>query len=344
MNYHINDFDYDLPPSLIAQFPLVDRTGSRLLVAPENSDTFTHAQFLQLLEFVRPNDLIIFNDTRVLKARLHGQKDSGGKISGLVERVLDDHRVLMHLKSSHAAKTGTRMRFENAFDAVVLSRADDLFELQLLSELSATVLLEKYGHVPLPPYIARSAEKQDASRYQTVYAKTQGAVAAPTAGLHFDESLLSALKNKIDVEFLTLHVGAGTFQPVRVDDIEKHVMHREWITVTSTLCEKIHACRARGGRVIAVGTTVVRALETVAQSGTLQAFSGDTTIFIRPGFQFKIVDALITNFHLPKSTLLMLVCAFVGFDRIMRAYREAIDKHYRFFSYGDAMFLQREKL
>ena len=336
---HVDDFDYDLPASLIAQFPPQCRTDSRLLVSLTNDQPLKHAQFSDVLYFIHPNDLVIFNDTRVMQARLYGQKKSGGKVSALIERVLNDHHALVHVKSSHAPKPGVVIRFENAFDACVIARQDDLFELEFLTDQTILTLLEQHGRLPLPPYITRDVKPDDLSRYQTIYANTLGAVAAPTAGLHFDDALLTQLKNKTDVGFLTLHVGAGTFQPVRTEKINEHVMHHEYVIVSEKLCTQIQACRARGGRVIAVGTTVVRALESAALSGTLKPFSGDTNIFITPGFQFSVVDALITNFHLPKSTLLMLVCAFAGFDRIMHAYREAIAQQYRFFSYGDAMLL-----
>lgn len=335
---HVDDFDYTLPESLIAQFPPKHRTESRLLVSLSNQP-FQHARFPGILDFIHPNDVVIFNDTRVMQARLHGQKSSGGKVSALIERILDDHRALAHVKSSHAPKPGAVMRFEHAFDARVIARQDDLFELEFLTNQTVLALLEQYGHLPLPPYIARDVKPEDLSRYQTVYANKLGAVAAPTAGLHFDDALLTQLKNKVDVGFLTLHVGAGTFQPVRTEKISEHVMHHEYVIVSEKLCAQIQACHARGGRVISVGTTVVRALESAALSGKLMPLSGDTNIFITPGFEFRVVDALITNFHLPKSTLLMLVCAFSGFDRIMHAYREAIAEKYRFFSYGDAMFL-----
>lgn len=338
MSYQITHFDYTLPSALIAQFPTTHRSESRLMIVPPN-DAFAHIVFSNVVDYLHEDDLVIFNNTRVIKARLFGVKSTGGKISGLVERVLDHHRVLMHLKS--APPVGTMVRFENAFDARVLARHDDLFELEFLSEKNVETLLESFGHLPLPPYITREVASTDLSRYQTIFAKYNGAVAAPTASLHFDETLLQRVQQKCDVGFLTLHVGAGTFQPVRVDDIREHVMHHEWMTVDKILCEKISACRARGGRVIAVGTTVLRALESAALSGMLQPFSGDTNIFIRPGFTFQVVDQLITNFHLPKSTLLMLACAFAGFDRVMQAYQEAIAQQYRFFSYGDAMMLYR---
>lgn len=333
-----------MPSELIAQFPTRNRTESRLLIVPENTaenqDKYTHAQFPAFLDQVNSGDLIIFNDTRVIPARLFGRKESGGKIECLIERVLNDHQALAHIRSSHAPKIGSSVILEGALNAVVLDREDGLFVLEFSNTEPLFELLEQYGHMPLPPYITREVKSEDLERYQTVYAENKGAVAAPTAGLHFDEKTVQALKaNNIEMGFLTLHVGAGTFQPVRVDDIKDHVMHGEIITVSEGLCEKIKACKKRGGRVIAIGTTVVRALESAALSGEIEPFSGETKIFITPGFQFKVVDMLLTNFHLPKSTLLMLVSAFAGFDRVMSAYQKAVDEQYRFFSYGDAMLL-----
>lgn len=344
MMYIVNDFNYDLPEALIAQFPTQKRTESRLLVVPEKRDDFDHVQFPAFLNYVQSGDLIIFNDTRVMNARLYGQKESGGKIECLIERVLDDHTALAHIKASHAPLVGSRIMLENVLHAEVKARQDALFVLQFSNPETLTQLLSQYGHLPLPPYIARDVKENDVERYQTVYAKNLGAVAAPTAGLHFDEKLLQALRDKkIDMGFVTLHVGAGTFQPVRVDNLSEHVMHSEHVTVSEELCAQIKACRSRGGRVIAVGTTVVRSLESAAKTGEIAPFCGDTNIFITPGFQFHVVDMLLTNFHLPKSTLMMLVCAFAGFDRIMKAYAEAIKKQYRFFSYGDAMLLYKKR-
>src|SRR3989338_9189612 len=337
----IHDFDYTLPDHLIAQFPVKDRAASRLLVVPKQGD-FIDAQFPDFLNCINENDLIIFNDTRVMNARLFGKKESGGKIECLIERVLDDHTALAHLKSSIISKIDSMIILENILHAKIIARQNDLFVLEFSNSESLIELLEKYGQLPLPPYITRSVSKEDFERYQTVYAKNLGAVAAHTAGLHFDEKILQTLRDKkIDMGFVTLHVGAGTFQPVRVENISDHVMHAEFITVPSELCKQIHVCHARGGRVIAIGTTVVRALESASISGKIASFLGETKIFITPVFQFNVVDILLTNFHLPKSTLLMLVCAFAGYKRVMQAYREAIEKHYRFFSYGDAMVLYR---
>ena len=327
---------------MIAQFPTRNRTESRLLIVPENSNNVIHAQFPAFLDRINSGDLVIFNDTRVIPARLFGQKESGGKIECLIERVLSDHQALTHIRSSHSPKVGSKIILENALNAVIIDREDGLFILEFKNKEPLFELLEKHGHIPLPPYIMRDVKSEDLARYQTVYAENRGAVAAPTAGLHFDEKTLQALKDKkVEMGFLTLHVGAGTFQPVRVNNIKDHVMHGEIVTVSQALCEKINACQSRGNRVIAIGTTVVRALESAALSGEIQAFFGETKIFITPGFQFKAVDMLLTNFHLPKSTLLMLVSAFAGFDRVMNAYRKAVDEKYRFFSYGDAMFLYR---
>jgi len=342
--FTLTDFDYTLPETLIAQFPVQNRSDSRLLIVPENQGDDIHTQFSAILDYVQPADLMIFNDTRVIPARLFGQKKSGGKIECLIERVLNDHQALVHIRSSHSPKIGSEIILANALSAVVIGRDDGLFILEFKHAKPLFELLEQYGHMPLPPYITRDAKSDDLNRYQTVYAKNNGAVAAPTAGLHFDEKILTALKNKnVEMGFLTLHVGAGTFQPVRVDNIKDHVMHGEIVTVSAALCEKINACKKRGGRVIAVGTTVVRALESAAQfsSHSLEPFFGETKIFITPGFEFKIVDSLLTNFHLPKSTLLMLVCAFAGYERVMDAYQKAVDEKYRFFSYGDAMLLYR---
>jgi S-adenosylmethionine:tRNA ribosyltransferase-isomerase len=339
--FSLSDFDYTLPLDRIAQFPMKNRTESRLMIV---GDSILHAKFSDIVNHINPFDLMIFNDTRVIPARLFGIKQSGGKIECLIERVLDTDTALAHIRSSHAPKIHSDIILEGALRATVVAREDALFKLKFHITDALVELLEKYGHMPLPPYITRQAEDEDLERYQTVYAKNKGAVAAPTAGLHFDDVVLAQLKNKnVEMDFLTLHVGAGTFQPVRGDNIAEHVMHGELITVSAELCDKINACKKRGGRVIAVGTTVVRALESAALSGAIQAFSGETKIFITPGFQFKVVDALLTNFHLPKSTLLMLVCAFAGYDCVMAAYREAVAQQYRFFSYGDAMLLKMTK-
>ncbi len=345
MSYSVSDFDYTLPEHLIAQFPTDQRAGSRLLIIPKDHTDFIHTQFPAFLDHVNQRDLIIFNDTRVINARLFGCKDSGGKIECLIERVLNDHQALAHIRASISPKIGTKIVLEDNMYATIVAREAGLFLLEFSNTESLWELLEKHGHLPLPPYITRTVAREDFERYQTIYASNPGAVAAPTAGLHFDDAMFTALKNKqVEMGFVTLHVGAGTFQPVRVDNLKDHQMHSELITVSEKLCDQIKACHARGGRVIAIGTTVVRALESAAISGEIAPFSGETTIFISPGYQFHVVDMLLTNFHLPKSTLLMLVCAFAGFDRVMQAYKTAVEKQYRFFSYGDAMLMQKMAL
>ena len=339
----LSDFDYHLPQLLIAQEALADRAASRLLVLQEDG----HCQdqhFRDLLDLIQPEDLLVFNNTKVLPARLFGQKATGGQIEVLVERLLDDRRLLAHIRASKSPKAGARLTLEGAFEAEVLGRQGALFELKFDHEKTAVELLEAHGHMPLPPYIERADTEDDHSRYQTVFAQRPGAVAAPTAGLHFDDALLAALKTKgVETAEVTLHVGAGTFQPVRSEDLSEHVMHSEWIDVPQDVCDAVNACRARGGNVVAVGTTTVRSLESAAQDGTLQPFQGDTDIFITPGYQFQVIDRLITNFHLPKSTLLMLISAFSGYEPVMQAYQHAVNEEYRFFSYGDAMYLARQQ-
>lgn len=343
--YSVHDFDYNLPDELIAQLPASTRTGSRLLILAEAAnENIIHAQFTDFIQYIRAGDLVVFNDTKVIPARLQGCKESGGKIECLIERVLTDHTALAHIRSNHAPKPGSIIHFKNAFSARVVNRRDALFVLEFSPEKTVLEWLDQYGTLPLPPYITREVKSDDVDRYQTVYAEKSGAVAAPTAGLHFDKNTLNQLSQKqVDIGFVTLHVGAGTFQPVRVEKLSEHVMHSERVSVTAELCVQIEKCHARGGRVIAIGTTVVRSLESAAISGKIAPFSDETSIFITPGFSFHVVDILFTNFHLPKSTLLMLVSAFAGFDRVMNAYREAVEKKYRFFSYGDAMMLYRLK-
>ena len=337
---HVADFHFDLPESLIARHPLAERRGSRLLVLDGPSGELSHRHFADLLGYLRPGDLMVFNDTRVIPARLFGQKASGGKLEILVERVLDEERVLAHVRSSKSPKPGSRILIDGGAEAEVVARHEALFELKFAEPVLP--LLERVGHMPLPPYIDRPDEAEDRERYQTVYARNAGAVAAPTAGLHFDEPLLEAIRAKgVATAFVTLHVGAGTFQPVRVDRIEDHHMHREWLQVDQAVVDAVAACRARGGRVIAVGTTSVRSLESAARDGELKAFAGETDIFLYPGRPFHVVDALVTNFHLPESTLLMLVSAFAGYRETMAAYATAVAEGYRFFSYGDAMFITR---
>ncbi|SFQ07760.1 tRNA preQ1(34) S-adenosylmethionine ribosyltransferase-isomerase QueA [Pseudomonas borbori] len=336
----VADFDFELPDALIARHPLAERRASRLLVLNGPSGALAHRQFSDLLEYLRPGDLMVFNNTRVIPARLFGQKASGGKLEVLVERVLDSHRVLAHVRSSKSPKPGSMILLDGGGEAQMLARHGALFELRFAE--AVLPLLERVGHMPLPPYIDRPDDAADRERYQTVYAERTGAVAAPTAGLHFDQALLASIAGMgVESAFVTLHVGAGTFQPVRVERIEDHHMHSEWLEVGQEVVDAVAACRARGGRVVAVGTTSVRSLESAARDGVLKAFSGDTDIFIYPGRPLHVVDALVTNFHLPESTLLMLVSAFAGYPETMAAYKSAVAEGYRFFSYGDAMFITR---
>jgi S-adenosylmethionine:tRNA ribosyltransferase-isomerase len=338
----LSEFDYQLPEHLIAQVPLAERSASRLLVVNPVDDSLSDRQFFDFGEYLEAGDLLVFNNTRVIPARLFGQKQSGGKLEVMVERVLDGETLLAHIRSSKAPKPGARLILEKAIDCRMVKRQDDLFVLQQQGDNSWYELLEQYGHVPLPPYIRRIDDPADHDRYQTVYAQTRGAVAAPTAGLHFDQAMIDRLIDKgINTAYITLHVGAGTFQPVRGDDIDRHVMHAEHIDVSRQVCDAVEETRQAGKRVIAVGTTVVRSLETAAASGKLLPLNGESRLFIKPGFKFNVVDAMVTNFHLPKSTLLMLVSAFTGADIIRRAYAHAIFQQYRFFSYGDAMLLPR---
>jgi len=335
-----SDFSFDLPESLIAQYPLPDRSASRLLCLARQSGEHQDRMFLDLPDLIGEGDLLVLNDTRVIRARVFGEKASGGKLEVLVERILDDHRCLAHVRASKSPRPGSSITLEQNASAKVLGRSDDLFELSFEDERPLMDVLETIGHMPLPPYIHRRDEVTDQQRYQTVYARHPGAVAAPTAGLHFSNDILDRLKARgVRIAMITLHVGAGTFQPVRVDQLDQHKMHSEFIEITSEVCDQINTTHNAGCRVIAVGTTVVRALETAARSGRLAPFSGDTDIFITPGFRFNCVDAMLTNFHLPESTLLMLVSAFAGHASVMTAYQHAIKSQYRFFSYGDAMFI-----
>jgi S-adenosylmethionine:tRNA ribosyltransferase-isomerase len=347
-DYSVADFDFELPPELIAQTPAAERSASRLLDG--RSSTPVDGIFRELPQLLNPGDLLVFNNTKVIKARLYGQKASGGAVEALVERVLpaaaggQSDEVWAHMRASKSPKPGARVSFaDGAFEAEVLGRCgpdNGLFHLRLSGD--AFELLERHGHVPLPPYIEHADSEDDVRRYQTVFAKEPGAVAAPTAALHFDEGVLAALAARgVATAHVTLHVGAGTFQPVRVDKLSEHKMHSEWFEVSPATVEAIAACKARGGKVVAVGTTTLRALESAAVGGQLQAGARETDIFITPGFQFRVVDRLITNFHLPKSTLMMLVSAFAGYEPIMALYRHAIAQGYRFFSYGDAMLLER---
>ncbi|MFN6264082.1 MAG: tRNA preQ1(34) S-adenosylmethionine ribosyltransferase-isomerase QueA [Chromatiaceae bacterium] len=339
------DFSFELPEQLIARFPQPERSASRLLKLQRQTGEIEHTHFKAVLDAVNPGDLLVFNNTRVIPARLFGQKTSGGKVEVLVERLLDDKRFLAHIRASKAPKPGNRLILEQDAEVEMTSRHGELFELTLLSDEPVLAMLERLGHMPLPPYIDRPDAASDRERYQTVYNAKPGAVAAPTAGLHFDEPLLAALQAKgVEFAFVTLHVGAGTFQPVRVDNILEHQMHAEYIEVPPEVVAAVEACKARGNRVIAVGTTSVRSLESAAQFAKaagqpLQPYYGDTQIFIYPGYQFAVIDGLITNFHLPESTLIMLVSALCSRDIIMHAYQEAITQQYRFYSYGDAMLI-----
>ncbi len=336
-----SDFHFELPAELIAQYPPQRRGDSRLLCVDGRGGALMDRRFRELPTLLRPGDLLVFNDTRVVPARLHGLKDSGGRVEVLVERITDAQRVLAQVRASKPLQAGRRLDL-GGFPAQVEGREGELYRLYFPGPPDVAAILERAGHMPLPPYIRRSDEGLDRERYQTVYARRPGAVAAPTAGLHFDAAMLAALQRRgIGTDYVTLHVGAGTFQPVRSEDLAEHRMHAEWLEVSESLCERVEATRAAGGRVIAVGTTSVRSLETAAASGRLAPFRGDTDMFIRPGYRFRVVDALLTNFHLPESTLLMLVCAFAGYQTVMGAYRHAVAEAYRFFSYGDAMFLTR---
>ncbi len=336
-----SDFHYDLPPELIAQAPLPERSASRLLVVPPAPAPFDDRVVRDLPQLLREGDLLVFNDTRVIQARVFGRKQSGGKVEILVERLLPGNEARVQLGASKPSRAGTRIVLEGGGEAEVLGREGEFYRLRFHVPGALDEWLQVAGRLPLPPYIQRAPDAGDAARYQTVFAREPGAVAAPTAGLHFDEALLDALRGR-GVEFghVTLHVGAGTFQPVRVDDLGEHRMHSEWINVGARLVEQVRAARARGGRVVAVGTTVVRALESALGSdGELRPLSGETAIFILPGYRIRSVDALLTNFHLPESTLLMMVSAFAGRERIFEAYAHAVRERYRFFSYGDAMLL-----
>ncbi len=337
---NVSDFHFDLPDELIARYPLKERSASRLLGLDGLSGSVTHRQFSDLPDLLQPGDLLVFNDTRVIPARLFAKKETGGQVEVLVERLLGEHELLAHVKTSKALKPGQRIILEDGTPMLMKQREDALFHLVCDSSEPLLDLLERIGHMPLPPYVDRPDESTDRERYQTVYAREAGAVAAPTAGLHFDEKILSQLEARgIESAFVTLHVGAGTFQPVRVDRIENHVMHSEVAQVSQATVDAVNAARAGGGRVVAVGTTSVRSLESASRGGVLKPFKGETDIFIYPGYRFQTVDAMVTNFHLPESTLIMLVSAFAGYQSTMAAYREAVAERYRFFSYGDAMFI-----
>lgn len=340
MSHTVDDFDFSLPPELIAQHPAPERSSSRLLHLSGNK--IADRSFAQLPELLREGDLLVFNDTRVIKARLFGRKASGGAIEAMLERILDARHALAQIRASKSPKTGSRLTLEEAFEVSVQGREGEFFKLELLGDGDFWKLAEAHGRLPLPPYITHAAESRDETRYQTVFARQPGAVAAPTAGLHFDEAMLKKLRHRgIEAAFLTLHVGAGTFQPVRVNHISEHRMHVEIFDIPAETAAAITKKRRDGGRIIAVGTTSLRALESAAQSdGSLKTGTSETSIFITPGFRFQVVDCLITNFHLPKSTLLMLVSAFAGFENIKSAYEHAVTERYRFFSYGDAMLLE----
>ena len=336
------DFDFDLPEELIAQYPAAARDASRLLALDGVSGEHSDRQFSDIMALVHPGDLLVFNDTRVIPARLFGHKATGGKVEILVERLLDGDRCLAHVRTGKTPKQDGLLILDGGIELRVCGRRDDLFELELANGQALTEVLEQQGHTPLPPYIRRCDEALDADRYQTVYASKPGAVAAPTAGLHFTQTLIEELENKgVTCAYVTLHVGAGTFQPIRADLIENHRMHSEWFELSAEVCEQADATKQAGQRVIAVGTTSVRCLETASAGGRMRPFRGETDIFIYPGYEFRAVDAMITNFHLPGSTLLLLVCAFAGRENILRAYRHAVAAGYRFFSYGDAMFITR---
>ncbi|MDG2091012.1 MAG: tRNA preQ1(34) S-adenosylmethionine ribosyltransferase-isomerase QueA [Gammaproteobacteria bacterium] len=336
----LSDFHFDLPEELIAHYPPNKRTDSRLLCLSRESGELSHRQFTDFISLINPEDLLVFNNTRVIPARLMGRKESGGKVEVLVERVMADNQILAQVRVSKTPKAGSFIELTETVKAEVLGREGDFFVLGFPKDISLMGLLDEIGHIPLPPYIKREDELSDKERYQTVYSEKQGAVAAPTAGLHFDEALLSEINAKgIESAKVTLHVGAGTFQPVRTNKIEEHHMHSEYLEVDEEACAKVNSCRARGGRIVAIGTTSVRCLETASSSGEILPYKGDTNIFIYPGYEFKSVDALLTNFHLSESTLIMLVSALAGRENVLAAYQEAINNKYRFFSYGDATFI-----
>ena len=337
-----SDFNYHLPETLIAQQPLSQRTASRLLHLNRATGELSDRKISDFLDFISSNDLLVFNDTRVIPARLFGKKETGGKIEILIERVLNQHEALAHVRSSKSPKIGAKIELDNGYFARMLGRENDLFHLHFKNEKSLLEILAEIGHIPFPPYIERADDENDFTRYQTVFGKNAGAVAAPTAGLHFDEEMLEKINAKnIKTAFVTLHVGSGTFQPVRVEDLTQHIMHKEFFSVSQETVEAVKATRKRNGRVIAIGTTAVRALESASRNGEIHSSFGDTNLFITPGYEFKSVDAMLTNFHLPESTLLMLVSAFSSYESVMNAYKHAIEKQYRFFSYGDAMWIAK---
>lgn len=341
---NVSDFHFDLPDELIARYPLKERSASRLLSLDGLSGDTRHLRFTDLPGLLQPGDLLVFNDTRVIPARLFGRKETGGQVEVLVERVLGEHDILAHVRASKALKEGQKVLLEDGTSLRMNGRDDALFHLYCDSDEPVLEVLERIGHMPLPPYVDRPDESSDRERYQTVYAREAGAVAAPTAGLHFDDRILAGLESQgIETAFVTLHVGAGTFQPVRVEGIEDHVMHSEVAHVPQKTVDAVNAARARGGRVVAVGTTSVRSLESASRGGVVRPFQGETDIFIYPGYRFQTVDAMVTNFHLPESTLIMLVSAFAGYQNVMSAYQAAVAERYRFFSYGDAMFITAQE-
>jgi S-adenosylmethionine:tRNA ribosyltransferase-isomerase len=339
----LDDFDYELPQALIAQFPPAERGASRLLHLDGATGALSDRQFRNIVDLVAPRDIVVLNDTRVIKARLAGRKQTGGRVEVMVERILAGGEVLAQIGANHPTRVGATLVLADAIEATVLGRDREFYRLRFEGCDDALEVLERYGAVPLPMYITRAAGEQDAERYQTVFAREPGAVAAPTAGLHFDPVLLQALRDRgVAIASLTLHVGAGTFQPVRAQDLALHEMHTEWYDVPRATVDAIGGARSRGGRVLAVGTTTLRALETAAAGGALKSGRGETRLFILPGYRFRVVERLLTNFHLPRSTLLMLVSAFGGMDNVRRAYRHAIEQRYRFYSYGDAMLIERQ--
>jgi S-adenosylmethionine:tRNA ribosyltransferase-isomerase len=334
-----SDFNYQLPDALIAQKPLAERDASRLLCMNRGSGERVDRLFTDFIGLIDKCDLLVFNDTKVIPARIFGKKQSGGKVEILIERILDETHAIAHVKASKSPKPGSLIELDGDFYCLVQGRADDLFQLEFI-DAKILWVLEKIGHIPLPPYITRADDESDLTRYQTVFAREVGAVAAPTAGLHFDLAMMDKIRAKgVQTAFVTLHVGSGTFQPVRVEQLSEHIMHNEYFAVSSETAAAVNQVRNRGGRVIAIGTTAVRALESASRKGQIEPGFGYTDLFITPGYQFMSVDAMLTNFHLPESTLLMLVSAFAGYESIMNAYQYAIDQSYRFFSYGDAMFL-----
>ena len=341
----LDDFDFDLPSHLIAQYPLAERSASRLLHVNITQQQMSHHCFADFLSWFNSGDVLVFNDTKVIPARLFGHKASGGKIECLIERILSAKEAIVHIRASKSPVKGSQIILANAFSALIIKKEQDLYHIRIESGDSLLLLLEKYGSLPLPHYITRLPDNIDMNRYQTIYAREPGAVAAPTAGLHFDIAMLNALQQKgVKFAYVTLHIGAGTFQPVRVNNLDLHQMHSEFITVNEETCAIIADGRTRGARIIAIGTTVARCLETVAeQRGAVQPYKGETCLFIRPGYSFKTIDGLLTNFHLPKSTLLMLVSTFGGYNLVMKAYKAAVEQNYRFFSYGDAMLLLKDK-